>query len=873
MLIRTDLFSARTGARRARSAFAFVVALGLTLLLTAENAEAARRSNARRQDPAAATHAVGSLVTWQGKTWEVTAINGNNRTLVPRGGTGGPVTVSQTALSTGPARQMVQVDGQHYDFDNGKYLDQTGTWTPVPSGVGVTRNPEPYDSTKVFRPQTQPSSEITGLQVTTPFGTREGRYQNGRLETKVPGTSSWVAAPEGSTVSNQPAAQPPPTQQSSAPGTPGTTNLSSSGSGPANSGSLDASAPPASAPGSTPAPTTNAAATSDSSTHATPSGNPYLGKDGKTLGAEYRAAEADLRAKQEAERSAAGKASQLEQDFAKADLEAAATPQGSLARQSAYGPDATKNGVGGLEQKASDARTAANNATTARQGAQTRVDQIREAANKNADSNEYTTAADRESDGPAISDAEADLQDAERERGQQRAERDIEKDSRLKATRGKGACAHASQIGDGGTDCGITKGMVAAGQIVNMGSQAAGQLTTQIQNQRIMDDTMKDGASQARQARAAGKMAQTAADAQWSVAALNGLMGAWTGLRAMWHNSDSEKIDAETKDPEFFRGETGRIGVGESETADLIAEGPVDRKMWNRKMKNNTTDNVRNQAYNQEVYDQFRGTVKNYGQAAASEHSAMSEKATESSLSSLGTAMTAAIGAYGNQAAAKQYREAARAFEKSGDFTVPDFKSDPFPQEGDQGRTDVVPVPQPSAETAQADVLPENDVPNLGDGFRLDPDEKLTGVPLAPGAFKPDEGRGPAGGGAGGGLSGSGTSAASAEDKQTPQAQYAGLGKGSGTFEREGGRGGNNARGGGAGRGEGGGSLTDMMGFFKNMFGKEEDSAAKKSDFMALGRATAASGNDGLLGRGVNIFDRISLTYTSRAKTGSFGGN
>jgi hypothetical protein len=267
-------------------------------------------------------------------------------------------------------------------------------------------------------------------------------------------------------------------------------------------------------------------------------------------------------------------------------------------------------------------------------------------------------------------------------------------------------------------------------------------------------------------------MAKTAGDAQLGVTALNLIpaYGLWRRDRS--HSGNKEDIENETSDA-VFDGETdSRIGPESNmqQAAEDISKTAVDRAKWSKQKEDGTAGMSADAklAYRKKIHQEFTSNVKAYGAKAAEEHGEMATAAQGGYMKSLALAMQNAIGAWGNLRAAKEMKKAASELEKSGDLVVPDFQAEEFPEETDAGRQDILPQPAPSAATAEADVLAENDVPNLGDGFRLDNPENVQPGP-APGAFKPDENRAPAGAAGGGGLSGSGTSAATAEDKANPR--------------------------------------------------------------------------------------------------------
>jgi len=154
------------------------------------------------------------------------------------------------------------------------------------------------------------------------------------------------------------------------------------------------------------------------------------------------------------------------------------------------------------------------------------------------------------------------------------------------------------------------------------------------------------------------------------------------------------------------------------------------------------------------------------------------------------------------------------------------------------------------------------------------PDNTVANAPT-PGGF--NKGLSTGGGGGGAGLGGGGTSASKLDGGATgSEAAVArtALNNKDKYLANNNSGGGYNAAGGGRGGGGGGG---DDMSAFKDMLsqfmpGKKDDAAKDPSMAFGDGRAPASGeGPTSLLGRNVNIFERVSAAYQTKEKSGLFG--
>jgi hypothetical protein len=159
---------------------------------------------------------------------------------------------------------------------------------------------------------------------------------------------------------------------------------------------------------------------------------------------------------------------------------------------------------------------------------------------------------------------------------------------------------------------------------------------------------------------------------------------------------------------------------------------------------------------------------------------------------------------------------------------------------------------------------------DLGEGFSPGADDKVAQAGPPADAFQKGAGGAGAGGAGGNGPGGLGGASTKPADPQSDEgkAQYAGL-DGNGPGYSGGGGGGAYSRGGTGGNSKGSG--IDLGGLLaKFLPQKDEAGSGGRNGILDYGKSRSPA-NDSLLDSKVNIFDRISVTYVEKVKSGRIG--
>jgi hypothetical protein len=291
---------------------------------------------------------------------------------------------------------------------------------------------------------------------------------------------------------------------------------------------------------------------------------------------------------------------------------------------------------------------------------------------------------------------------------------------------------------------------------------------------------------------------------------------------------------------------------------------PNQKALYDQQVK------ARDEEISQKKAQALAQKVRAVGARAMGEQHQIANEATTAGMASIANGAAQMIAATAGLYAAKVNKDAAKTVERA-EKTIPKFNFNPPPyQPLPLGNGDALGTRPPTA------IAPGNtsDQGNSGADEAKDPDKNIgLGGPTGyeppsnelaqtppPGAVFKAGGPDGGGGGGGGGPSGGGsTSAANApEENTTPRMADS---RGAPPYE-----GGGGYRGGGAGGS--GDKGPDLSGLLAQFLPKKDDENAKNGilDYGERGLASATAEDGSILGRNINIFERIHQAYQDKQK-------
>jgi hypothetical protein len=483
--------------------------------------------------------------------------------------------------------------------------------------------------------------------------------------------------------------------------------------------------------------------------------------------------------------------------------------------------------------------------------------------------------------------------------------------------------------------CAGTQKLVKTAEVTNTATQMLGNIAAQVTGQGAVQNAAQDG-TQSGAIRAAAEAQEKVADTQMTIGKVNTAMGVLQYFAGMKHKSKAEELFNQVKGEHVSMNSNGsKQAEGRDDGEHGYASGNVDltaKTLKNFNLNGGALESVdetlpgrvkaaqasadeaslkakqalaapggaavaqawqaraeqfENQAallngqYKAQLAARDRGfktkssQVKNevdsIGNQAGGEHMKAAEDAKAGGLSSAITGITQYLAARMQKSAAELNKDSANKLGAQGG-NLPGFDGlagggDPdAPRQG----YNVNPTGEQTSEAvAQQDK--KDDTGGLGDPTgNPNAGKDPVGGPLAPGDFKAGAAPGGNGAPAGGGLGGGGGLSPSAPMTEDGAPRYANAMANPDHLEA----GATPGRSGGGGNGATD-TGPDLSGLLAKFLPQKEDEAKKGNGILDYGakRTLASDGNESLLDRGANIFERIHKTYQEKAQRGVVGLN
>lgn len=302
-----------------------------------------------------------------------------------------------------------------------------------------------------------------------------------------------------------------------------------------------------------------------------------------------------------------------------------------------------------------------------------------------------------------------------------------------------------------------------------------------------------------------------------------------------------------------------------------ILKGEVE----NARQEANNQLSARRENYEHKIHD-FKKNVRSVGSEAASEQAQIADLAKAQGYSHLMIGATQMIQGYAGMKAAELNKKSAKALKNMSDnpfnFTPP--SNTPIqinPGDALAGSATSISPTSGSGDSSGADSNSDNNTDGLSLGdptsYQNERNTLANGGPSAP-TFKPgDPGGGPGGGSGGGGGGGGSTSPAKNEGEDSTAPRIADS-RGVPAYE-----GGGAYRGGGGG-GSGGKDGPDLSGLLAQFLPKQGEDQGHKNGILDYGGGRAPASDDedaSLLGRNINIFERVHQAYQEKQKKRRIG--
>jgi hypothetical protein len=493
--------------------------------------------------------------------------------------------------------------------------------------------------------------------------------------------------------------------------------------------------------------------------------------------------------------------------------------------------------------------------------------------------------------------------------------------SRELKAKSKDECRYSATL-DGDMECGSTTTAIQAAQITQQVAQIAGQTAMTVAGTMNMQDASKEG-SQSAMMRAGAATTEAAGVTQLSTGGVNAAMGLLQLSLAAKHKSNSKKVEGMSQDVQIL--DDSRVAVSDAATAGNSTNEKNAANTKDGKVKGDAgsltaakdslaANLLRREGFN--MQDKFGAlqTVEtctdpatppcSTRQAAqiAKRKAEMGDKLTraqdmavevenevsfeqekkskEALMSGLQQAFVGAqqitSGVFAMKSAEEMRKAADQLNTAEGTpFALPSIDIGSVETETASATSQSLTGDGDTGAAATEDDELADGPPSLPGPLNLADKTGDVANPLAPGGINPGLSTGDGGGGGGGGLGGGSTSASnlgggSSAAEAGPIAPNI---KNSDKYLATNGGGGYNARGGGGGGKGGGGDdmsgLKDMLSQFlpKKDEGTRDPSLNFSGDRQIAGQQAPTS----LLGRNVNIFQRVSAAYQTKEKKGAFG--